>query len=525
MMSKQSNANRIYARDCAEDEISDLKQKVARLEESERKLREQQAMYIQMLDAIHDMILVKDPESRILYANKSFRDFYAMNLEELQGIVDAPFNRPEYTEQYLIDDAYVFNTGKKLVISEEPVTRHDGAISYFNTIKTPIFNSRGEAEQMVAVCRDVTEKKLAEEERKRTERALDEAERLFREMAESMRDVFFVAEPSFGKYLYVSPAYERTWGRPCKELLDDPNSFVNAILPVDRPLFLHKLDMVKQSLTNDLNHEFRIQRDEQVRWIWCRTFPVIDSSGNVIRICGIAHDITDRKEVEKRVSEFNGMVSHELRTPLTSIRAALGLIEGGQTEPVGDGTMELITIARSECDRLVRLINDLLDIKKIEADKLELKIQRLQPNDILGDVLNTLRGIAQQGSISLVAEATDVYFEGDRDRLIQVLTNLVSNAVKFSPENCSVVVRVASTGHERVRFSVSDSGPGIPEFAREKLFTAFHQVDSSDSRAKGGTGLGLAISKAIVEQHGGDIGFDTTDSGGSTFWFELKQIG
>lgn len=367
-------------------EISELKRKLAQLEQSEHQLREQQAVFKQMLDAMHDMILVKDAKSRITYANKSFRDFYGMSQEELQGIIDAPFNQPEYTQQYLVDDAYVINHRKRLEIPEEPVTRHDGAIFYFNTIKTPILNSRGEAEQMVAVCRDITEK----------------------------------------------------------------------------------------------------------------------------------------KQVERRVGEFNSMVSHELRTPLTSIRAALGLIEGGQTEPVGASTMELISIARAECDRLVRLINDLLDIKKIEAGKIELKMRSLQPKDIVNDVLLTLRGFAHEAAIRLVAETTDdVKFEGDRDRIIQVLTNLVSNAVKFSPPDSDVIIHVGTFHGGTVRFAVSDEGPGIPEEARDKLFTAFHQIDSSDSRAKGGTGLGLAISKGIVEKHGGSIGFQTNEQGGSTFWFEL----
>lgn len=482
-------------------------------------------MYIQMLDAMHDMILVKDRQSRILYANKSFRDYYGMSLEDLQGIIDAPFNQKEWTEQYLVDDAYVISSGTKLVIPEEPVTRFDGAVHYFNTIKTPIFDADGKPVQMVAVCRDITEHKLAEQERRRTEKALDEAERLFRQMAESMRDVFFVAEPAFRTFVYVSPAYERTWGRPCRELLTDPNSIVNAILVQDRPQFLKKLEDAKQSNTGEFSHEFRIDRNGEVRWIWCRTFPVYDDAGDVVRICGITHDITERKEVERRVSEFNSMVSHELRTPLTSIRAALGLIEGGHTEPIGASTMDLIQIARAECDRLVRLINDLLDIKKMESDKIELKHERLRAADIVSDVVSTLRGIAQEASIKLVAAPIDeLVFAGDRDRIIQVLTNLVSNAVKFSPQNSKVLIRAEPSGDAgKVTFFVSDEGPGIPEPARDKLFTAFHQIDSSDSRAKGGTGLGLAISKRIVEKHGGTIGFESLESGGSTFWFELPS--
>lgn len=496
-----------------------LEQKVARLERSEAKLREQQEMYIQILDSIMDMILVKDETSHILYANRRFRDFYGMTLEQLQGIIDAPFNKSEYTEQYLVDDAYVISTGNVLNIPEEPVTRHDGVVRYFHTIKSPLSTS-AEGRSSVGVSRDITEQKFAEEERRRTERALDEAERLFRQMAESMRDVFFVAEPHFERYIYVSPAYERTWGRPCKELLTDPSSMINAILTDDRVTFLKKMEEAFPG--GEFSHEFRIKRHDEIRWIWCRTFPVVDDDGHLQRICGIAHDITERKEVERRVSEFNSMVSHELRTPLTSIRAALGLIEGGQTEPIGEGTMELISIARDECDRLVRLINDLLDIKKIEANKIQLKMEELQPDDIVNSVMSTIRGFAQESKIRIVPkEIRAEKFIGDRDRIIQVLTNLVSNAVKFSPPQSEVVISTELVGNSQIKFSVEDHGPGIPEVSRANLFTAFHQVDSSDSRAKGGTGLGLAICKGIVERHGGSIGFESANEGGSVFWFEL----
>lgn len=496
-----------------------LEQKVARLEKSEAQLREQQAMFMQMLDAIQDMILVKDRNSRITYANRAFREFYGMSQEQLHGIIDSPHNRDEYTQQYLVDDAYVINTGNVLDIPEEPVTRHDGIIRYFNTIKSPVYLS-GQPEFLVGVSRDITEQKEAQEERIRTERALDEAERLFRQMAESMRDVFVVAGPRFERYFYVSPAYERTFGRPCRELLADASSIVNSIITEDRKRFHEKMEEARD--TGEFNHEFRVRREDVVRWIWLRTFPVTDEIGVIQRICGIAHDITERKEVERRVSEFNSMVSHELRTPLTSVRSALGLIEGGQTEPVGPNTMELISIARAECDRLVRLINDLLDVKKIEANKLQLNLEDLNPDDIVGVVMSTIRGMAQEGQIRIVPTVIEpTKFRGDRDRIIQVLTNLVSNAVKFSPPESEVKISAQTVDEEHIKFSVVDHGPGIPEVARGKLFTAFHQVDSSDSRAKGGTGLGLAICKGIVERHGGLIGFDSVASGGSVFWFEL----
>lgn len=233
-------------------------------------------------------------------------------------------------------------------------------------------------------------------------------------------------------------------------------------------------------------------------------------------------DLTQRREVEKLKDEFVSTVSHELRTPLTSIRGALGLLEGGVTGLLSEEALGMVQIARVNADRLIRLINDLLDLEKIEAGKLELKTMTLSAAQLVTSTLDGLRAAAQAVGVELRAGAvTAQVVQGDEDRLVQVLTNLVSNAIKFSPRNGVIDIRVETIAADRVRFSVTDQGAGIAEAHRARLFSKFHQVDSSASRGKGGTGLGLAISKAIVEQHGGEIGLHSRVGHGSTFWFEL----
>jgi PAS domain S-box-containing protein len=502
-------------------QLEQLELRCALLEKEAAELREKAALYEHVLNNTRDIVLVKDRQSRIVYANKAMCDLYGMTLQQMQGIVDAPFNKPQYTSRYLADDAHVMDNATTLVIPEEPVTRHDGLIRMFETIKSPILDENGHATLLVAVGRDITDRALLEEDRKRAERALDDAERLFRQMAESMRDVFWMATPDFANFLYVSPAYASMWGRPCKELLQDPMSFWQVVHPADRYEFMKKFEDLIKAGDGNFSHEFRIERRDGIRWLWVRTFPIWDDEGKLARVCGITHDITDRKEVERRVGEFNSMVSHELRTPLTSIRAALGLIEGGQAEPIGESTADLIRIARVECDRMIRLINDLLYIKKIEADKLELKIEDLRPVELVETVLSANRSVAVESGVQLKADVNgNDLFRGDRDRILQVMMNLLSNAIKFSPSGAEVLLSV-SRNDGKIRFSITDHGPGIPEPEQHKLFNAFHQVDSSDSRAKGGTGLGLAISRAIVERHHGRIGFETRADQGSTFWFEL----
>lgn len=237
----------------------------------------------------------------------------------------------------------------------------------------------------------------------------------------------------------------------------------------------------------------------------------------------VVRDISERKESERRVSEFYSIVSHELRTPLTSIRGSLGLISGGLTGEIPEDAMELLGIASESCDRLIRLINDILDLKKLESGKFVFRLERLIPREIVATALSQIEGMAQGRCVVLEHKINcDIPFIGDSDRIIQVLTNLLSNAIKFSPkDSCVRVIVSASQSGNYVRFQVIDFGPGIPPEHVGKLFGKFQQIDSSDTRLQEGTGLGLAISKSIIEQLEGRIGVSTIPGKGSTFWFEL----
>ncbi|MBS1952948.1 MAG: response regulator [Cyanobacteria bacterium SZAS-4] len=254
--------------------------------------------------------------------------------------------------------------------------------------------------------------------------------------------------------------------------------------------------------------------------------PVTDPSGKVILLIPEARDITQTKEAERRVSEFYSTVSHELRTPLTSIRGSLGLMEGGLTGAIPEKTLKMVKIARSECDRLIRLINDILDLQKIEAGMIELKRADVQADHLVERTIDGLKGMAHTLNIDLIAgQPTNAVVHCDQDRIIQVLTNLVSNAIKFSPPGSDVLIGVKQDVEESsLKFFVKDNGPGIPPAQAHKLFARFQQLDQSDSRQKGGTGLGLAITKAIVEEHHGLIGVDSEVGKGSTFWFSLPAV-
>jgi PAS domain S-box-containing protein len=246
--------------------------------------------------------------------------------------------------------------------------------------------------------------------------------------------------------------------------------------------------------------------------------------GKVIGFYSLANDVTELKRIDRMKSEFVSTVSHELRTPLTSIRGSLGLISGGVAGQLPEAVKTLVGIAKSNCERLIRLINDILDIEKIESGKMTLDLQVLELKPLLEQALaaNEGYGTSKDVSLNLHCPEEDLMVRADNDRLTQVVTNLLSNAMKFSPAGgiVDIIVERVESG---VRVEVRDSGPGIPEEFRRRIFQKFSQADSSDTRQKGGTGLGLNISRAIVERLGGSIGFETHTGAGTTFYFELPQ--
>jgi signal transduction histidine kinase len=253
-----------------------------------------------------------------------------------------------------------------------------------------------------------------------------------------------------------------------------------------------------------------------------RTFHVYEPDGTVSKICGVAYDVSIKKEAEKRVNEFYSVISHELRTPLTSIRGALGLIQGGVVGWGTDMSKEMVNVAIESSDRLIRLINDILDIKKIEAGQIKLSRVAVDCTTPMKAAKEVLDGMAKHVGCEVTYKPADkLTVIGDEDKLTQVLVNLVSNAIKFSGEGKHVSIYADRTEQNSVRFSVQDDGPGISQKDQSRLFKKFQQLDSSDTRGQGGTGLGLAIAKAMVEHHGGIIGVDSELGKGSTFWFEI----
>ncbi|HEX8466106.1 MAG TPA: ATP-binding protein, partial [Abditibacterium sp.] len=242
----------------------------------------------------------------------------------------------------------------------------------------------------------------------------------------------------------------------------------------------------------------------------------------------VVRDITEKKELERLKNEFVSTVSHELRTPLTSIRGALGLLSGGVAGELPPRAKPLIDVALSNCERLTRLVNDILDLENIQSDQIELKPETLALDQAVLRAVEANRAFAGQFGVQFDLDLqVRGYIRADEGRLAQILTNLLSNAAKFSHRGGTVQVVTTRRSDETgrwVRVLVQDNGPGIaPEF-RSRIFGRFEQADGTDARANQGSGLGLAVARALTEKLDGRIGFDSEIGRGSTFWVEWREL-
>ena len=268
--------------------------------------------------------------------------------------------------------------------------------------------------------------------------------------------------------------------------------------------------------------EFRFKKPNgETTWVSGETIRLQNESGETAGFLGTTADITDRKNTDRLKNEFISIVSHELRTPLTSINGAIALLASGVSGQLTDEAHDLATIAQSNCDRLICLINDLLDIEKIESGILEESLSRVNVADVVYESIVQNRPLETERNVTfrLHGKPEGAIILGDRSRLNQVVTNLLSNASKHGAENDMIDIEVKVIG-ERVRVAVTDHGEGVDNAIGKRIFNKFVQGEPSSTRRVGGTGLGLSICKSIVEHLGGEIDFES-QVGRTTFYFDL----
>ncbi len=373
--------------------------------------------------------------------------------------------------------------------------------------------------------------------RKQSEQALQSSEEKFRQLAENVREVFWIMPPTGDAILYVSPAYEQIWGRSCESLYQNPMSWAEAIHPDDRE-HAHA-NFSRQLRGETIDSEYRIRTpDGSEKWIRDRAFPVRDEAGALVRIVGIAEEMTERKRYEAELiraregadaanlakSRFLANMSHEIRTPMNGVTGMIQLLLRTDLTPEQRRFAE---VAQTSGHTLLALIDDILDLAKIEARKIVLENVEFNIGGVVSGVVDMLRVQAESKGLRVrvrISPNIPADLRGDPHRLRQILTNLIGNAVKFTDHGeVTVLVMPAAeepgTGKVKLRFYVTDSGIGIPKERVSSLFSPFVQADVSTTRKYGGSGLGLAISKQLVEMMGGSISVESVEGCGSTFSF------
>lgn len=362
----------------------------------------------------------------------------------------------------------------------------------------------------------------------RTSRQRQAALRIARQLHERSRAMFDGAVDGMllldqnGNIQRLNPSVIRMFGYPDEALIGRHNTFLmDKPYPIDvSSTWLASVGVADERGAGK-RQEFIGRRADGTTFDTEVAISRVSGNSEQLYVAAI-RDMTAQKRAEAIKSEFVATVSHELRTPLTSIGGSLGLLEAGAAGPLEDKSKRLVTIAHNNCQRLVRLINDILDIEKMESGSIRFDLRRIQLAEVINRTVSANAGFALQHDVQLAAEIPPwpQCVIADPDRLEQLLTNLISNAIKHSPAGGQVDVFAGQKG-DRARIEVRDRGSGVPPEFRARIFEKFAMADTSDSRARGGTGLGLSIAREIANQHGGKIGFEDREGGGTTFFAEI----
>ncbi|MCX7595162.1 MAG: ATP-binding protein [Fischerella sp.] len=389
---------------------------------------------------------------------------------------------------------------------------------------------------------EIHERERALRDRKQTQASLERLSRQSELILNSAGEGIYGLNCQ-GKITFVNPAAARMLGYEVKELI---NQFMHEIVKHSRPdgvrYFLEENPIYATLQNGTVQHitdDIFYRRDGSKFPVEYVSTPIREQK-KIVGAVVIFKDITERQIIERMKDEFVSVVSHELRTPLTSIRSALGLLARGSLNNQPEKSQRMLEIAFDNTNRLVRLINDILDIERINSGKVTMHKQTCNAADLMIQAVDEMRAMAEKAEIHLELTPVSVQLWVDPDRIIQTITNLLSNAIKFSPPGSTVwlsvelqqegeVTKVAGVEDNKLitspnsylLFQIKDQGRGIPEDKLETIFDRFQQVDASNSRHQGGTGLGLAICRSIIQQHGGKIWAESTLGKGSTFYFTL----
>lgn len=453
-------------------------------------------------------IVITDAKGDIEYVNPKFEEVTGYTSEEVLG------RNPRILKSGMQGKAFYEQMWRELAAgrvwrSEFHNRRKDGTTYWESASISPVKNDGGRITHYVAVKEDITARKKAEE-------ALRVNEARFRSLLDHAMNGLMAVDDA-GSVESANPAAEVMFGYGSGEM---PGRSLALLLPDCGGARSPGGEAPRQKSILECR---ALRKDGSSFSARLSLHEVERPEGRLLKI--EVEDLTELQGAERAKREFVSVVSHELRTPLTSIRGSLGLLAGGVAGELPVKANELVSIALKNCQRLTMLINDILDLEKVEAGKMEFQLAPVEIMEAVQRAVEANGAYAVQFGVrlTLLGGPEGLRVRADADRLQQVLANLISNAVKFSPEGSSVELSAEVRGGG-ARVSVKDHGPGIGEEFREHLFHRFAQADRSDAREKGGTGLGLSICKTMVEGMGGAIGFETDPEQGTIFYFSLPRL-
>jgi PAS domain S-box-containing protein len=482
-----------------------------------------------VLDSVDALVVVFDPTGRIVRFNQA--------CEATSGY-DSPSLAGRYLWDQLIPDSEISATiqtferlcNEGLPISFEDQWRHrDGSLRRITWYAAPLFDNHGQIDFIIATGIDVTEQRVAEE-------TLRSLVRQSNSILESVGDGIYGIDLD-GKCTVINPAALQMLGYKQEEILghdvhslfhhthSDGTAYPNDDCPIDKS--------IRDMTTVRVNNELFWRKDGSsfpVEYVACPQIEVdpqipitagAQPNGKVVGVVVAFTDTTERRALDRMKDEFISTVSHELRTPLTSLRAALGLVTGGALDDRPEKLRQMLEIATENTERLVRLVNDILDIERIKSGKAEPHSTFCSVDDLFRSATDQQQADAARAQVNITFDSDGIEVWADAERILQTLANLLSNAIKFSSPDTEIHLHACRINNGEAELQIRDHGHGVPADKLETIFERFHQIDASDSRSMGGAGLGLAICRSIVSQHGGRIWATSSPDEGSTFHFTL----
>ncbi len=476
---------------------------------------------IAIIEATPDFISSAKPEGEVVYYNQSARRILGLDRQGKISDQHIPQNHPQWAVEVIKNHGVPAAIRDGSWIGETALTSYDGREIPLSQLIIAHKNQEGQVYLLSTMARDITEQKQSQAN-------LLEAERRWRSLLENVR-LLVVGLDRNGKVEYVNPFLLEVMGYTQTEVLGKnwlSDFQENSAQRLSASDFAELLEYDFKPYSQQLI-ETKLGEEKIISW---NHTLLKDLQGNAIGMMSIGEDITERYAIERMKDEFISVVSHELRTPLTSIHGGLNLLSTGLINPQSERGVHVMKIVAESAERLVRLVNDILELERLESGKICLNKQVVNAADLLLQATEQMQVMANRSGINLEVSSKSLQFYADPDRVLQVLTNLLSNAIKFSESRggnikLSVETELPENLEEipKILFKIQDQGRGIPSDKIERIFERFHQVDASDSRKKGGTGLGLAICRSIVEQHGGQIWVRSKVDQGSCFYFTLPM--